>query len=85
MPEATLILRRNPDAKRSEGYDVFFEGRHGRIYEAVSHAPRETPCGAVQGPIRVLAADPILELAPLNLYMGEIDTWPNDWAASPRY
>src|SRR3974390_1010634 len=44
MPEETLILKRNPEAVRSEGYDVFFEGRHvGRIYKAVSHAPREAP------------------------------------------
>jgi hypothetical protein len=42
--EETLILKRDLDAVRSEGYNVFFEGRHvGRIYKAVSHAPRETP------------------------------------------
>ena len=44
MPEDTLTLKRDPDAKRSEGYDVLFEARHGGcIYKAVSHAPRETP------------------------------------------
>ena len=44
MPEDTLILKRDPEAKRSEGYDVLFEARHGgRIYKAVSHAPREAP------------------------------------------
>jgi hypothetical protein len=38
-----LILKRNPDARYTESYNVF-EGRHvGRIYKAVSHAPRETP------------------------------------------
>ena len=41
MPEDTLILKRDPDAKRSEGYDSFL--RLGRIYKAVSHAPREAP------------------------------------------
>ena len=42
MPEDTLTLKRDPDAKRSEGYDVLFEARHGGcIYKAVSHAPRE--------------------------------------------
>jgi len=44
MPEETLILKRNPDAKYSESYNALFEGRHvGRIYKAVSHAPREAP------------------------------------------
>ena len=44
MREETLILKRNPDAKYSESYNVLFEGRHvGRIYKAVSHAPREAP------------------------------------------
>jgi hypothetical protein len=39
-----LILKRNPDAEYSEGYNVLFEGRYvGRIYKAVSHAPREAP------------------------------------------
>ena len=39
-----LILKRNPDADQSESYNVLFEGRHvGRIYKAVSHAPREAP------------------------------------------
>ena len=41
MPEDTLILKRDPEAKRSEGYDVLFEARHGG--KAVSHAPREAP------------------------------------------
>jgi hypothetical protein len=44
MPEETLILKRNPDAKYSESHNVLFEGRYvGRIYTAVSHAPREAP------------------------------------------
>ena len=44
MPEETLILKRNPDAEYLESYNVLFEGRHvGRIYKAVSHAPREAP------------------------------------------
>ena len=39
-----LILKRNPDARCTERYNVLFEGRHvGRIYKAISHAPRETP------------------------------------------
>ena len=39
-----LILKRNPDARYMESYNVLFEGRHvGRIYKAISHAPRETP------------------------------------------
>jgi len=42
--EETLILKRNPDAEYSESYNALFEGRHvGRIYKAVSHAPREAP------------------------------------------
>jgi len=42
MLEETLILKRNPDAEYSESYNVLFEGRYvGRIYKAVSHAPRE--------------------------------------------
>jgi len=42
--EETLILKRDPDAIRTEGYHVFYEGRYvGRIYKAVSHAPREAP------------------------------------------
>ena len=41
MPEETLILKRDPDARYTESYNVLFEGRHvGRIYKAVSHAPR---------------------------------------------
>src|SRR3974390_2802489 len=44
MPEEALILKRNPDAEYSESYNVLFEGRYvGRIYKAVSHAPREAP------------------------------------------
>ena len=40
--EETLILKHNPDAKQSEGYNVFFEGRHvGRIYYA--SRPVDTP------------------------------------------
>ena len=40
-----LVLKRDPDADQSESYNVFFEGRYvGRIYKAVSHAPREAPC-----------------------------------------
>ena len=39
-----LILKRNPDAKYSESYNVLFEGRYvGRIYKAISHDPRRTP------------------------------------------
>ena len=39
-----LVLKRDPDADQSESYNVFFEGRYvGRIYKAVSHAPREAP------------------------------------------
>src|SRR3974390_3290057 len=39
-----LILKRNPDARYTESYNILFEGRHvGRIYKAVSHAPREAP------------------------------------------
>ena len=39
-----LILKRNPDARYTESYNVLFEGRHvGRIYRAISHAPREAP------------------------------------------
>ena len=42
--EETLILKRNPDAEYSESYNVLFEGRYvGRIYKAISHAPREAP------------------------------------------
>ena len=44
MPEDTLVLKRDPNAVRSEGYIVLFEARCvGRIYKAVSHAPREAP------------------------------------------
>ena len=43
-PEETLILKRNPDARYTESYNVPFEGQYvGRIYKAVSHAPREAP------------------------------------------
>jgi len=42
--EETLILKRNPDARYTESYNVLFDGRYvGRIYKAVSHAPREAP------------------------------------------
>ena len=38
------ILKRDPNARYTESYNVLFEGRHvGRIYKAVSHAPREAP------------------------------------------
>jgi hypothetical protein len=44
VPEDTLILKRDPDTRYTESYNVLFEGRHvGRIYKAVSHAPRESP------------------------------------------
>jgi hypothetical protein len=44
MPEDTLILKRNPDATYTENHNVLFQGRYvGRIYKAVSHAPREAP------------------------------------------
>ena len=44
MPDEALILKRNPDARYTESYNVLFEGRYaGRIYKAVSHAPREAP------------------------------------------
>ena len=44
MPEDTLILKRDPNARYTESYNILFEGRHvGRIYKAVSHAPREAP------------------------------------------
>ena len=40
---AMLILKRDPNARYTESYNVLFEGRCvGRIYKAVSHAPRET-------------------------------------------
>ena len=42
--EETLFLKRNPNARYTESYNVLFEGRYvGRIYKAVSHAPREAP------------------------------------------
>ena len=42
--EESLILKRNPDARYTESYNVLFEGRCvGRIYKAISHAPREAP------------------------------------------
>ena len=32
------------DARYTENHNVLFEGRHvGRIYKAISHAPREAP------------------------------------------
>ena len=40
----TLILKRDPNARYTESYNVLFEGRNvGRIYKAISHAPREAP------------------------------------------
>jgi len=34
MPEETLILKRNPDARYTESYNILFEGRHvGRILQ----------------------------------------------------
>jgi hypothetical protein len=43
MPDQ-LILKRDPNARYTESYNVLFEGRCvGRIYKAVSHAPREAP------------------------------------------
>ena len=42
--EEPLILKRDPNARYTESYNVLFEGRYvGRIYKAISHAPRETP------------------------------------------
>jgi hypothetical protein len=42
--EETLILKRDPNARYTESYNVLFEGRCvGRIYKAISHAPREAP------------------------------------------
>ena len=42
--EETLILKRDPNARHTESYNVLFEGRYvGRIYKAISHAPREAP------------------------------------------
>ena len=39
-----LILKRNPDARYTESYNVLFEGRCvRRIYKPISHAPREAP------------------------------------------
>jgi hypothetical protein len=39
-----LILKRDPDAVRTESYDVFFEGRYvGCIFKADAYAPREAP------------------------------------------
>ena len=43
MPDQ-LILKRDPNARYTESYNVLFEGRCvGRIYKAISHAPREAP------------------------------------------
>ena len=43
MPDQ-LILKRDPNARYTESYNVLFEGRNvGRIYKAISHAPRGTP------------------------------------------
>ena len=42
--EETLILKRDPNARYTESYNVPFEGRCvGRIYKAISYAPREAP------------------------------------------
>src|SRR6516164_3799616 len=42
MPDEALILKRDPNARYTESYNVLFEGRNvGRIYKAISHAPRE--------------------------------------------
>jgi hypothetical protein len=42
--EETLILKRDPNARYTECYNVLSEGRCvGRIYKAISHAPREAP------------------------------------------
>ena len=44
MPDEALILKRNPDARYTESYNVLFEGRCvRRIYKPISHAPREAP------------------------------------------
>jgi len=44
MTEEVLILKRHPEYDDPESYNVLFEGRHvGRIYKAISHAPREAP------------------------------------------
>ena len=42
--EETLLLKRDPNARYTESYNVLFEGLCvGRIYKAISHAPREAP------------------------------------------
>jgi hypothetical protein len=42
--EETLILKRDPNARYTESYNVLFEDRHvGRIYKAVSRASRQAP------------------------------------------
>jgi hypothetical protein len=42
--EEMLILKRNPEARYTESYNILFEGRHvGRIYKAISHGPGEAP------------------------------------------
>jgi hypothetical protein len=42
--EDMLLLKRDPNAHYMESYNVLFEGRCvGRIYKAISHAPREAP------------------------------------------
>jgi hypothetical protein len=43
MPDQ-LILKHDRNARYTESYNVLFEGRCvGRIYKAISHAPREAP------------------------------------------
>ena len=62
MPEETLILKRDPDARYTESYNVLFEGRHvGRIYKVVSHAAREAPQYALAA---IFEASPIYQVLP---------------------
>ena len=43
MPDQ-LILKRDPDARYTESYNILFEGWYvGRIYKVVSHVPRKAP------------------------------------------
>jgi hypothetical protein len=42
MPEDTLILKRNPDAKYTESYNVLFEGRHDGMCRLVATLARWT-------------------------------------------
>jgi len=60
--EDMLILKRNPDARYTESYNVLFEGRHvGRIYKVVSHAAREAPQYALAA---IFEASPIYQVLP---------------------